>query len=103
MTERCHQMGRRVLKYLLIDAVHGREWPFDTDYVIEMPARARIVKVDHQDGIVTIWAEVGRGSDDHVRRLFRIYGTGQPIVDDDVYVGTYFEGPYVWHVYEHSP
>ena len=33
-------------------------------------------------------------------RHFEVYGTGQPIPLHTEHVGTFFDGPFVWHVYE---
>ena len=70
--------------------------------VVEMPAGARIVLVDRQHGVPTLWAEVSLDHDME-RRLFVLYGTGQKIDDDDVWVGSFQDPPYVWHVYESNP
>ena len=35
-----------------------------------------------------------------VTRTFRTIGTGDDVPDVGDYLGTVFDGPYVWHVYE---
>lgn len=70
--------------------------------VVEMPAGARIILVDRQHGVPTLWVEVGL-ADDMERRLFVLYGTGQRIDDNHEWVGSYQDPPYVWHVYESKP
>lgn len=37
------------------------------------------------------------------RRTFAVHGTGEPIEGDMKHVGSFFDGPYVWHVYEVTP
>jgi hypothetical protein len=65
-----------------------------------MPALAQIVRVGTQEpGQVTFWAEVSPDGPT-VLRGFRVYGTGHTIAPGDEYVGTTFEGPFVWHLYE---
>ena len=75
---------------------------------VEMPAGARVVMVgshwsnSSSKGFPMIWAEVTEGAPME-RRLFRIYGTGHKIDDNDVWVGSFQQPPYVWHVYESNP
>lgn len=71
---------------------------------VQMPAGAKILSVNAQDGELYLWAEVNT---DQVleHRTFAVFGTGWEIgkdLDDDErsYVGTVFEGALVWHVYE---
>lgn len=76
--------------------------------VVDVPVGARIVYFgyQHPDGLC-IWTEfevpddVG-GLDGIAReeRRFRLYGTGQAIPPDAVYVGTVQSGPLVWHLHE---
>jgi hypothetical protein len=89
-------MERRVLKYPL------KEASIDQYVVVEMPAKAKIILVGHQDHVPTVWAEVDRRSEipGMTNRLFRVYGTGQPVSDYDIPVGSYIDGDFVWHVYE---
>lgn len=66
---------------------------------VEMPVGARIVAVGMKRSKVTIWAEVDSEAETEERR-FRVYGTGHSIEDGWEYVGTCFDGPFAWHVYE---
>lgn len=96
MTDMLWANKRTVLKYPLSSLMDkGSE-------VVEMPADARIILVDRQHGVPTLWAEVGLDHDME-RRLFVLYGTGQKIDDNDVWVGSFQDPPYVWHVYESNP
>lgn len=38
----------------------------------------------------------------HACFLFSVLATGEPFPDDAVYVGTFHESYYVWHVVEHK-
>jgi hypothetical protein len=66
-----------------------------------MPAGARVVFVGEQNDRPVMWTEVGGGEPDTCR-VFRIFGTGQPIPGGE-YVGTAICGRFVWHVYEVTP
>lgn len=68
---------------------------------ISMPMGARVLKVDSQNGQPMIWALVDteRMMADH---FVRIVGTGHPAeesVEARNYLGTFFQGPLVWHVF----
>jgi hypothetical protein len=45
--------------------------------------------------IVQVWTEDSASG----HRAARVYGTGQPVPDDDVHLGSVLAGPFVWHVY----
>lgn len=73
---------------------------------IEMQAGATILKVRAtpntlQPYELDLWALVDPEAPTVIRH-FRIVGTGHPIPDLDVleYVGTTFDKPFVWHVFE---
>ncbi|QUW18859.1 hypothetical protein [Agrococcus sp. Marseille-Q4369] len=67
----------------------------------EMPAVANVKHVGMQAGLVTLWVEVdGSPVLGTEERTFMIVGTGHPIPDGTVYVGTTQDGGLVWHVYE---
>lgn len=70
--------------------------------VITTPFAWKPIHVEHQDGIVTLWAEteLTRGMD--VDREVIVVGTGQEVdIDDYTYIGTTVseDGQFVWHVY----
>lgn len=68
---------------------------------IPMPANAEVCTFQFQHGVPTIWAIVD--TDDVVElRRFHIFGTGHELPDEDrcAYVGTYQDGPMVWHLFE---
>lgn len=79
---------------------------------VEMHRLAKILCIQTQKGIPCLWAEVDPEQPTE-RRFIRMYGTGQPHVQDDPYIpeeygskylGTYqvMKGNIVFHVYEVS-
>ena len=56
------------------------------------------VHVGQQNGRPTLWMEVDDDLE-HEPLLFAVFGTGHPIYDDTVHVGTVQIGAHVWHVY----
>lgn len=75
----------------------------DLSYV-EMPERARIIHVGIQGDTPTLWAWVDPSAP-KVERRFGIVGTGHPAPSFDaaVHLGSIFDGPFVWHVFEVHP
>jgi hypothetical protein len=51
-----------------------------------------------QNGLPCMWVEMNP-SDSSVRYRFITIGTGHPVPDNSDYIGTYLDGPFVWHVY----
>jgi len=67
---------------------------------VGMPVGAIVRHVGTQDGEVFVWAEVD-DSAPPTDREFVVHGTGHPInAAATTYVGSTFDGPSVWHVYE---
>lgn len=60
---------------------------------------AEIIHCGNHNGEFCIWAKVDADLPLE-ERTFVIVGTGWEIDDNMVYVGTFFEGSYVWHVME---
>lgn len=88
---------RAVWKYAIELGAH----PEVTEF--QIPEGARLLHCAAQDHSMCMWFEVPVGETRTVRRGFRIYGTGDPGIDDHMsYVGTGFFGAYVFHVYEVS-
>jgi len=76
-------------------------WKFPIPFpagTLSMPAKARIVSVQMQGEIPTLWAEVNTDAPIE-KREFVIYGTGHH-QDGGHYVGTFQSPPFVWHLYE---
>lgn len=68
--------------------------------VLSLPKNSVVVKVSNQGGKNYMWIE-HRINNPKEERIFEIYGTGRKIEDNRIYRGTCFDGPFVWHVYEH--
>jgi len=67
--------------------------------IVSMPKGAEVVHFAMQGGAPTIWALV----DDQAKledRPFQTFGTGHRITDGAEYVGSYYTGPFVWHVFD---
>lgn len=66
---------------------------------VSVPIDARLVHFGPDpDGAICAWFECDRTDLRH-RRWFAIYGTGWPIPAGQTHVGSYVEGPFLWHVY----
>ena len=68
-------------------------------FELTMPRDARILTVQMQAGIPCLWAEVYPDNPVEVRR-FAIVSTGCPVPPGVSYIGTWQDGPFVWHLYE---
>lgn len=68
-------------------------------YVEPLPAGAKVLHLGQQRGLPHIWVEVEEtaAAED---RTFQVIGTGQEIPGGAVYIGTWQEPPFVWHLYE---
>lgn len=67
---------------------------------IEMPNGAVVLTVQLQNDIPCLWAIVNPEEASNTR-VFHIHGTGHPLeVAPRDYVGTFQQGPFVWHVFE---
>lgn len=82
---------RRVYKYHL--GIHPRT-------SIALPVGAKFLHAGQQTHEYFMWFEVDSTAlvED---RIFTVHGTGHDITSPyDVWLGTFQDGPYVWHVYE---
>ena len=72
-----------------------------TDVVdIEMPVGSIVCHVNTQRGKAFIWAEVDTNKPVEQRRFY-VYGTGNPMIErHQIYLGTFFQSAFVWHLYE---
>lgn len=68
---------------------------------VTMPEGAQIAHFGVVPGVgePTVWALVDSDNPPEVRR-FQIFGTGHPLPRGARHVGTYFDEPFVWHVFE---
>src|ERR1039458_8146523 len=75
-------------------------------FEIAMPCGGRILSLQLQSGVPTIWALVDHAAK-KVDREFLTFGTGQPLDSNDFvpnwdvleYVGTYPHSIFIWHVF----
>lgn len=86
-------MSARMLKYKVSSGGLKQE-----DVLMNEGAVIRAVGM--QDGAIYAWAENPGGEPLNVPRTFRVIGTGWDVPDPGTYLGTVFDGPFVWHVYE---
>lgn len=85
-------MNDRMLKYRISAEQEQTTVPMRTGAVI----RAIGVQSPRE---VCLWAEVS-DSNTVIARTFRVIGTGFDVPEPGTYIGTVFDGPYVWHLYE---
>jgi hypothetical protein len=78
-------------------------WKYKVENVIEMPKEAEILSVQIQNGQMfnaCIWVKVNP-ENELEKRQFEVIGTGHSFDDSNKeYIGTYQDGPFVWHLFE---
>lgn len=84
--------------------VHKHIFPINDEFWLSLPEDAKILKVDVQHNIPTLW-EIHKTDNTLYRdRKFRIVGTGHPILDGQTlsHIATFFmhDGDLVWHLFE---
>jgi hypothetical protein len=68
---------------------------------IEAPEDAKVVHVDYQGSVVTVWIELDPDKPKVKLLAFTIFGTGAPITDSFAdHVQTLQRNNFVWHVYK---
>lgn len=67
---------------------------------VEMPIGAQILTIQMQDNQPMIWALVDPNAQFELRH-FEAVSTGYSVGNGLQYIGTYFEGQFVWHVFEY--
>jgi len=68
--------------------------------IIEIPASAKILCVQMQHGVATIWVQLAK-DDPTTKRSFAFVGTGSELPSQcKTYIGTIQDDGYVWHIYE---
>lgn len=73
----------------------------DGQQVHKMPKGGTVLCVHMQYGLPTLWAEVD--PDEAMEpRYFQVHGTGHPVANGGVFVGTAVGNHFVWHIYEHA-
>lgn len=66
---------------------------------IEIPDDGEILSVQMQHGEPQIWVLVNP-ENFTVKRRFRIFGTGHDVTGELKFIGTFQNGPFVWHLFE---
>lgn len=82
-------MSRRILKWPV--PVDDRDHPIGAGAVVHVGCQG------DNPAVVQVWTDEWH-SDSPLVTLARVYGTGQPIPEGDVVVGSVIVGPLVWHV-----
>lgn len=67
---------------------------------LNLPENAIVVDFNVQGDKFYLWAEIDTTPETHVRRIFEIYGTGEPINTSHSYIKTCHVNGYVFHLYE---
>jgi hypothetical protein len=70
---------------------------------IDLPIGAQILKVKNQESVPCLWAVVDTEEKNLEKRKIRMMGTGHPLGDMPgtyLYINTYEQDTYVWHVFE---
>lgn len=75
--------------------------PHEDECQIDMPAGAELLSVGCQIDGLKLWARVDPRAPFETR-VFKLRGTGHEIEESCAYVGTMFEGPFVWHLFEEN-
>ncbi len=74
-----------------------------TSVAMRQGAVIRFAGVQREDEIC-LWAQVPDGDPELLEvRNFAVIGTGWDVPDPGIYIGTVFDGIFVWHVYEVTP
>ena len=76
-------------------------WKYTVENIIEIPKGAEVLTVQMQGPFnPCIWVKVDP-ENELEKRQFVVIGTGQSFDDTNYeYIGTYQDGPLVWHLFE---
>ena len=66
---------------------------------ISIPKYPEFLSVQFQGDELCIWAVVEPENEKKKHRI-RVVGTGHPLPEGCIYIGTVQDRPYVWHVFE---
>lgn len=79
------------------------KFPFQVSDIVtlEMPEGARVIAVQSQGDVATMWAIVDPDVP-KVQRVFYVVGTGRPLptTGEFQYIATFQLPPFVWHIFE---
>ncbi len=73
---------------------------FKSKTVLNLPINARVVHADHQLSTPTIWVLLDNNELKKKERSFVVVATGVELPKNAQHLGTYSDGPYVWHIME---
>jgi hypothetical protein len=85
-------VSRTIYKYPITPDENG-------EVLIAAGGTFKLLTVQMRDSVPCLWAEVDPDSPIYVHRFVTV-GTGRRIPDDGVYVGSWQNGRYVWHLYD---
>lgn len=63
------------------------------------PRNAEILSVGMQDGEIIVWMTVNPQEPFLYHRVY-VVGTGREVPSHCKFVGTVFDGPFVWHIFK---
>ena len=66
---------------------------------LPLPLDFSVMHFDFQEGVPCIWVEVPALIEAYTFCSCRIVGTGMQVPEGLNYIGTSFEGTFVWHLY----
>ncbi len=82
--------------------IHKYSVPFGNGaygrFEIQTYSDSTFLHVEMQGHVSCIWAEVDTDSKPVVEHL-HVVGTGHEVPADAAHLGTWLDGPYVWHLY----
>jgi hypothetical protein len=79
--------------------IYKFQFPINDEFTLAMPDGATILHLELQGLFPCIWALVDECAES-VPRQFRVFGTGWPVSGVGAHVGSFVQGPFVWHVFE---
>lgn len=85
--------------------IYKYQLKIDDQQVLELPKNRKILCVQVQYGVPSIWVELDNEDKELESVVINTYGTGHPMPNvEEIYIGTYqmHEGDYVFHVFEND-
>jgi hypothetical protein len=85
----------------------GKIWKYVINRVdvmcLDLPDGAEVLTAAMQNGDITLWILVDPNAELR-KRPFYVVGTGNPFPPEaKTFIGTVFDGPFVWHIFEGAP
>lgn len=80
---------RRVLKWVV---------PIDDQY--HEVGGGPVLHVNMKDGFLCVWTDE---DDSRSRKQARVFGTGHPVPDGLLHLGSCVDGPFAWHLFAVQP